>query len=104
MPATNCPSAASFSDCNRRFQLLTFGLEARLRCQIPGNQDVADAPVPADEIGDGYHERSVEHRVDDFSDRRRPDGGVPSSSARNLASSGLITSTSGRSSALRGLN
>ena len=75
MPATNWPSAASFSRLRQPLaQLLALGLEPRLRRQIARDEHAADRlAIVIEQIGDGDHERPLQHRVDDShaSPRRR---------------------------------
>ena len=73
MPATNWPSAASFSDCVSRLpQLLALGLELGLRRQVARDDDAADAlAFGVEQVGHGDHERPVQHRIDDLARGRR---------------------------------
>ena len=70
MPATNWPRAASFSDwVSRRAQLLALGFELRLRRQVASHHDRAHAfALLVQKIGDGDHERAVEHRIEHLAD------------------------------------
>ena len=104
MPATNWPSAASFSDCVSRLpQLLAFGLELGLRRQIARDDDAADALAIRDRAGRStvtmngpFSTGSTISQVAGASPLGR--GRRRSCSASHAASSGPMKSASGRSS------
>ena len=59
MPATNCPSAASFSDCVSRCRSSSRSASSlRLRRQVARDDDAADAlAFVIEQVGDRHHER-----------------------------------------------
>ena len=72
MPATNWPSAASFSDCvsrlrssSRSASSLDCGVRSRATSTVPSR-----CAVLIEQVRQRHHERALQHRVDDFAARR----------------------------------
>ena len=83
-PAAGCSARArcrrrtgrappAFPICVSRLpQLLALGLEPGLRRQVARDEDAADAlALVIEQVGDGDHERPLQHRVDDLAGDRR---------------------------------
>ena len=73
MPATNCPSAASFSDCVRRLRSSSRSASSRV-CGVRSRatSTVADPlPVLVEQIRHRDDERPIQDRIDDLARRRR---------------------------------
>ena len=105
MPATNWPSAASFSDCVSRLRSSSRSASSlRLRRQVARDDHAADAlALVIEQIGHRDHERPVQHRIDDLAAspaarRRRATRPTRACARASAPSSGPMQSASGRSS------
>ena len=74
MPATNWPSAASFSDCVSRLRSSSRSASSlRLRRQVARDEHGADPlALLVEQVGDRDHERPVQDRIDDLAGRPPP--------------------------------